>query len=92
MSIGQHKIGKMFMGLRASINSGMSSLYTHKGKDCTLPQTTQYNVDGVTADQLPKAPQNPYRKRPVKLNYDINDFHMFRLPSEKAFLLGSLNT
>ena len=38
---------------------------------------------------MPPAPRNPYRKRPVKLIYDKNDFHMFRLPSEKSFLLGS---
>ena len=25
------------------------------------------------------------------MNYDVNDFQMFRLPSEKAFLLGSLD-
>ena len=54
MSIGQHKIGQMFMGLRASINSGMSSLYTHKAGNVNLPQNMPYNVEGVTADQLPK--------------------------------------
>ena len=37
---------------------------------------------------MPYAPKNPYRKRPVKLIYDKNDFWMFKLPSEKAFLLG----
>lgn len=34
------------------------------------------------AEGLPKAPINPYRKRPVKLVYDKNEFWMFRLPSE----------
>ena len=27
----------------------------------------------------------------MKITYDKNDFHMFRLPSEKAFLLGSFD-
>jgi hypothetical protein len=40
---------------------------------------------------LPPSPQNPYRKRPVKLVYDKNEYHMFMLPSEKAFLLGSFD-
>ena len=56
-----------------------------------MPQTSAYNVDGVTAEQLPQAPSSPYRKRPVKITYDKNDFHMFKLPSEKAFLVGSFN-
>ena len=55
------------------------------------PQVAQYNVDNITAEQLPRASANPYRKRPVKLVYDKNDFHMFKLPSEKAFLLGSFD-
>ena len=37
---------------------------------------------------MPRAPLNPWRKRPIKLTYSRNDFEMFRLPSEKAFLLG----
>ena len=41
--------------------------------------------------QLPPSPANPYRKRPVKLVYDKNEYHMFMLPSEKAFLLGGFD-
>lgn len=37
---------------------------------------------------MPHAPKNPYRKRPVKLMYDPNDFHFFKLPSEKSHLLS----
>ena len=42
-----------------------------------------------TGSQLPHATANPYRKRPIKLVYDKNEFHAFRLPSENHFLLGS---
>ena len=90
MSIGQHKLGKAFIGFRASISGGLNSLFS--SKSASIPQTSPYNIDGITADQLPKAPANPYRKRPVKVVYDKNDFHMFRLPSEKAFLLSSFDS
>ena len=46
-------------------------------------------VQKISADNLPSAPVNPYKKRPLKLVYDKNEFHAFRLPSEQAFLLGS---
>ena len=92
MSIGKHSFGKMFMTFRSSINGGLSSLYTNKGQHLHTGETQPFNQDGVTADLLPKAPQNPYRKRPVKLIYDKNDFQMFRLPSEKAFLLSGFDS
>jgi hypothetical protein len=47
-----------------------------------MPMTQPYDQDGITAASLPRAPVNPYRKRPTKIVYDKNDFHMFRLPSE----------
>ena len=78
------------MSFRASIGGGLNSLFS--SKHSSLPQTSAYNIDGITSDQLPKAPANPYRKRPVKIIYDKNDFHMFRLPSEKAFLLSSFDS
>ena len=37
------------------------------------------------------APRSAFRKRPTKLTYDKNEFHMFRLPSEDGFLLGSFD-
>jgi len=79
----------MFTSLRASIGGGFSSLYGKKQHD--YPAAQPYNIGGVTANQLPHTPMNPYRKRPVKLVYDKNEYHMFRLPSEKAFLLGSFD-
>ena len=90
MSIGSHRLGKLFMDVRASATNGFRWLYTSQSKQ-ELPVTQPFEQDGVTADQLPAAPKNPYRKRPVKLVYHKNDFHMFRLPSEKSFLLSSFN-
>ena len=37
---------------------------------------------------IPEAPRNPYKKRPVKLRYDKNEYWSFRLPSEHHFLLS----
>ena len=42
-----------------------------------------------TGAGLPTASANPYKKRPMKLVYDKNEYHSFRLPSEQHFLLGS---
>lgn len=79
----------MFTQLRAAINGGINNAFSSKTQ--TLPQVRPFNYNGITPDQIPLAPQNPYRKRPVKLVYDMNEYHMFRLPSEKHFLLGSFN-
>lgn len=54
-----------------------------KNYDITSP------ANNVSSAGLQKASLNPYRKRPLKLVYDKNDFHAFRLPSENHFLLGS---
>ena len=83
-SIGKHNIGRTFTNLRASVAGGFSSLYSKK----------QYQVplsinDAQSTESLPQATKNPYRKRPVKMVYDPNHFHMFRLPSENSFLLSS---
>ena len=55
----------------------------------------QLNIlDGkkIDASSLPRAPQSAFRKRPVKLHYDRNEYWMFRLPSEKAFLFDAFDT
>jgi hypothetical protein len=43
-------------------------------------------------EQLPKAPASSFRKRPVKLAYDKNEYYTFRMPSEKDFLLGGFES
>ena len=90
MSIGNHTIGKMFMQLRASVSGGLSALYTNQ-KHYEMPTERPFNQNGVTAEDLPRAPVNPWRKRPIKMQYSRSDFEMFRLPSEKAFLLGGMD-
>ena len=54
-------------------------------QEYVLPQVKKQDTSG-----LPPTQQSAFRKRPVRLNYDSNEFHMFRLPSENKFLLGSL--
>ena len=45
----------------------------------------------IDASSLPRAPQSAFRKRPVRLTYDKNEFYRFRLPSENAYLLGNFD-
>ena len=45
----------------------------------------------VNTQGLPLAPNSAFRKRPTKMVYDKNEYHMFRLPSEDAFLLGGFD-
>ena len=42
----------------------------------------------LSGDNLPQAPRSAFRKRPVKLTYDRNEYWQFRLPSEDAQLMG----
>ena len=81
MSIGKHKIGQMFTQLRANVWGGISNSYG-LNQTYRTPEVMPYNQDGITADSLPHGTPNPYRKRPVKVVYDKNDYHMFRMPSE----------
>lgn len=79
----------------------MISKFMNKVKSDTyktvLSVSVQKNYDinepyKETAVGVPKAPANPYRKRPLKLQYDKNEYYMFRLPSENQFLLGSFDS
>ena len=89
-NIGKHKLGTMFKNARAALTAIPRSMYGAKFQE--LAQVQPYNVDGITSAHVPHAPVNPYRKRPVKLVYDKNEYHEFMLPSEKAFLLGSFSS
>ena len=60
-------------------------------------QTTQkFDIMGHSAvhgaESLPRKPESAYRKRPVKLIYDKNEYYAFRMPSEKTFLLSSFDS
>ena len=41
----------------------------------------------MSGSGLPQAPVSAFRKRPVKLSYDKNEYWMFRLPSENHYLM-----
>ena len=45
----------------------------------------------MDGSQLPQAPKSAFRKRPVSLTYDKNEFYMFRMPSENAFFLQNFD-
>ena len=89
MSIGQHKLGKMFMGYRQSFYTLVAKRFNDQPYQ--HPEVGPYTVNGVSASDLPRAPQNAFRKRPVKLTYDKTQYQMFMLPSEKAFLMQGLD-
>lgn len=78
-------LGKLLEKSRSSISNTFAAAQSTKNYD--LSKSYQ-NVSGAA---LPKAPANPYKKRPLKLKYDKNEFYAFRLPSEQHFLLGSFD-
>ena len=71
----------------------MKSCFT--GSVTAVASTKFYDIDAGKAVQgaehLPQAPRSAFRKRPVTLTYDKNEFHQFRLPSENSFLLGTFD-
>ncbi len=77
-------IGKQFNKFKSTFSSSLSGIQSTKTYDITANTR-------VNAKDLPLAPQSAFRKRPVKLTYDKNEFHMFRLPSEDGFLLGAMD-
>lgn len=75
-------LGKMLQKGRLELYPSLLALSSKKTYDIS----ENYRE---SAGDLPSGPANPYRKRPMKLKYDKNEFHSFRLPSENHFLLGS---
>ena len=75
-------LGKVLQRGRIELYQGLMALSSKKTYDISE------NFRDKAGD-LPNAIANPYRKRPMKLKYDKNEFHSFRLPSENHFLLGS---
>ena len=75
-------LGKMLKNGRLELYQGLLALSSKK----TYDLSANYRE---SAGDVPHAPANPYRKRPMKLKYDKNEYHSFRLPSENHFLLGS---
>ena len=70
--------------------AGASRRFSTTGKE----SQKMYDIfDGarIDASEIPRAPRTAFRKRPVKLQYDKNEYWTFRLPSEDAQLLGPFN-
>ena len=72
---------------KAHFSTGDAFKHAAKTPD-TIELLAGTKIDG---SNLPRAPKSAFRKRPVRLNYDKNEFYAFRLPSENAFLLGSFD-
>ena len=69
--------------------SHFSSSFKHAAKpDGKVELLGATKIDGSL---LPRAPESAFRKRPVRLVYDKNEFWAFRLPSENAFLMGNFD-
>lgn len=77
-------LGKVLQKGRTELYPALLAISSKKTYDIT----SSYKESGVG---LPNAPANPYKKRPMKLVYDKNEYHSFRLPSENHFLLGSFD-
>ena len=77
------------------ITKAFNSFKTKLASSAAASQSTTkyvYNQDTkVDTEGLPLAPRSAFRKRPTKLTYDPNEYHMFRLPSEETFLLGGID-
>ena len=59
--------------------------------------TTSDRIDVMASSRLdgsalPRAPKSAFRKRPVRFNYDKNEFYSFRLPTENYFLMQNFDT
>ena len=68
-----------------------SSFNTHRHAAKTPDHIELHAATKIDGSHLPRAPKSAFRKRPVRLSYDKNEFYAFRLPSENAFLLGSFD-
>ncbi len=55
------------------------------------PRMELFAAAKMDGSHLPRAPQSAFRKRPVRLSYDKNEFYAFRLPSENNFLMQNFD-
>jgi hypothetical protein len=78
-------ITKPMMAMKSCFTGGVTAVASTKFYDIDAGKAVQ------GAESLPQAPRSAFRKRPVKLTYDKNEFHQFRLPSENTFLLGTFD-
>ena len=76
------------------IKRGMSTAASESAAAAPATQITIkdiYQNVGVDPVGIPRAKQSVFRKRPVKLSYDQNEYYSFRLPSEETSLLGTFD-
>ncbi len=71
-------LGKILQKNRGDLYDKLLSVSSKRTYD--LSQTLL--APAGSAAGLPQAPANPYRKRPLKLKYDKQEYYSFRLPSE----------
>ena len=74
---------------KAISRANFSSSHKHAAK--MGDKLDLYAATRIDGSNLPRAPQSAFRKRPVRLIYDKNEFWAFRLPSEEAFLMGNFD-
>jgi len=58
----------------------------YKPNDHLLERKTPFELRG---EYLPRRKINPFRKKPLKVEYDQNNFSPFILPSARDFSQGS---
>ena len=76
-------IGKRFNAFKVSVSNNLANIQSTKIHEVNAPQAKD--------PSLPLAPKSAFRKRPVKLEYDPNEYHMFRLPSESESLFSGMD-
>jgi hypothetical protein len=84
-------LSKTLSKVKDSLPSGTLSAVASRVTVAAQPYDFLDGLKYNGGERLPHAPANPYRKRPLKLHYDLNEYHMFRLPSENHFLLGTFD-
>ena len=80
-------IGKQFNKIKIGFSNTVSAMQPDLGN---LDITESHKFKNP--ESLPKAPNTAFRKRPVRLTYDKNEYYTFRMPSENDFLLSSFDS
>ena len=79
-------LGKIAGKAQGAAGEGAKAAAAAQGQRAELFAAAK--MDGAS---LPQAPQSAFRKRPVRLSYDKNEFYAFRLPSEHNFLMQNFD-
>ena len=71
--------------------AGKASADAAKAASTQGQRVELYAAAKIDGSVLPRAPVSAFRKRPVRLSYDKNEFWSFRLPSENNFLMQNFD-